>query len=84
MRNSVLLNCGDNFLVTLPSISSETCEIYSSLILGTDVFRDWPLLGCSSCVFLVTVANFRLFHKVATSLKEKCNPVKKAEVLFIC
>ena len=59
MRDSVLLNSWDSFLLTLPSISSETCAIYSSLILGTDVFRDWPFLGFSSCVSLVTAANFR-------------------------
>ena len=35
-------------------MSSKTCVICSSLILGTDVFRDWPFLGCSSCVSLVT------------------------------
>ena len=44
MRDSVLLNSWDSFLVSLPSISSETCVIYSSLILGKDVFRDWPFL----------------------------------------
>ena len=65
MRDSVLLNSWDSFLVTLPSISSETFVIYSLLILGTDVFRDWPFLGCSSCVCLVTAANFRLFLNVA-------------------
>ena len=65
MRDSVLLNSWDSFLLTLPSISSETCVVYSSLILGTDVFRDWPFLGCSSCVSLVTAANFRLFLNVA-------------------
>ena len=65
MRDSVRLNYWDSFLVTLPSISSETCVIYSSLILGTDVFRDWPFLGCSSCVSLVTAATFRLFLNVA-------------------
>ena len=65
MRDSVRLNSWDSFLVTLPSISSEICVIYSSLILGTDVFRDWPFLGCSYCVSLVTAANFRLFLNVA-------------------
>ena len=65
MRDSVLLNSWDSFLLTLPSISSESWVIYSSLILGTDVFRDWPFLGCSSCVSLVTAANFRLFLNVA-------------------
>ena len=58
MRDAVLLNSWDSFLVTLPSISSETCVIYSSLILGMDVFRDWPLLGCSSCVFFCNGCQF--------------------------
>ena len=84
MRDSVLLNSRDSFLVTLPSISSETCVIYSSLILGTDVFRDWPFLGCSSCVFLVTAANFRLFLNVGIFLKEKCYAVMKTELVFLC
>ena len=70
MRDSVLLNSWESFLVTLPSISSETCVIYSSLILGTDVFRDWPFLGFSSCVPLVTAANFRLFLNVANFWRE--------------
>ena len=65
MRDSVLLNSWDSFLVTLHSSSSGTCVIYSSLILGMDVFRDWPFLGCSSCVSLLTAANFRLFLNVA-------------------
>ena len=65
MRDSVWLNSWDSFLLTLPSISSESCVIYSSLILGTDVFRDWPFLGFSSCVSLVTAANFRLLLNVA-------------------
>ena len=65
MRDSIRLNSWDSFLVILPSISSETCVIYSSLILGTDVFRDWPFLGFSSCVSLVTAANFRLFLNAA-------------------
>ena len=64
MRDSVRLNSWDSFFVTLPSISSETCVIYSSLILGTNVFRDWPFLGYSSCISLVTAANFRLFLNV--------------------
>ena len=65
MRDSIRLNSWDSFLVILPSISSETCVIYSSGILGTGVFRDWPFLGFSSCVSLVTAANFRLFLNVA-------------------
>ena len=69
MRDSVLLNSWDSFSLT--AISSENGVIYSSLILGTDVFRDWPFLGCSSCVSLVTAANFRLFLNVAIFLKGK-------------
>ena len=84
MRDSVLLNSWDSFLVTLPSISSETCVINSSLILGTDVFRDWPFLGFSSCVSLVTAANFRLFLNVAIFLKGKCYAVMKTELFCIC
>ena len=61
MRDSVLLKSWDSFLVTVPSISSEIYVIYSSLILETDVFRDSPFLGCSSCVSLVMAANFPLF-----------------------
>ena len=70
MRDSVLLYSWDSFLVTLPSISSEICVIYSSLILGTDVFRDWPFLGYSSWVSLVTAAIFRLFPNVAIFWRE--------------
>ena len=71
MRNYVLLYSWDSFLVTLPSISSESCVICSSLMLGTDVFRDWPFLGFSSCVPLVTAANVRLFLNVAIFSKKK-------------
>ena len=65
MRDSVRLNYWDIFLLTLPSIFSESFVIYSLLILGTDVFRDWPFLGFSSCDSLLTAANFRLFLNVA-------------------
>ena len=84
IRDSVLLNSFESFLVTLPSISSETCVIYSSLILGTDVFRDWLFLGCSSCVSLVTAANFRFFLNDAIFLKRKCYAIMKTELGFIC
>ena len=75
MRDSVLLKSWDSFSVTLPSISSEACVIYSALILGTDVFREWPFLRCSSSVSIVTAAKFRLFLNVAIFLKEKCYSV---------
>ena len=41
MRNSVLVSSWDSFLVTPPSISSETCVVYSSVIPGTNVFVLW-------------------------------------------
>ena len=84
MRNSVLLNSWDSFSVTLPSISSKTCVIYSLLILGTDVFRHWPFLGCYSCVSPVTAANFCLFLNVAIFLKGKCYAAMRTELVFIC
>ena len=71
MRDYILLYSWDSLLVTLPSISSESCVIYSSLILGTEVFRDWSFLGFSSCFSLVTAANFPLFLNVAIFLKGK-------------
>ena len=47
------------------------CVINSSLNLGTDVFSNWPFLGYSSCVYVVTAANFRLFLNVAIFFEEK-------------
>ena len=84
MRDFVLLNSWGGFLVTLPSISSEIPVSFSSLILGTDVFRGWPFLGCSSCVSLLTGANVRLFLNVVIFLKGKCHQVLKTELVFIC
>ena len=68
-RNSTNLdrapkNSWDSFLVALPSISSETCAIYSSAIPGADEFCDWLFLGYS-CVSLHRAANFRLNLNVA-------------------
>ena len=79
-----LLNSWDNFLENLPSISSETCVICSSEIPATDVYCDWPFLGCSCCVSLATAANFRLFLNVAIFWREKCYSVLKTESVFIC
>ena len=64
MWDTVLLNSGDSFLVTLPSISSKTCAIYSSLIPGADEFCDWLLLGYT-CVSVAIAAICRLFLNVA-------------------
>ena len=85
MRDTVRLNFLDSFLVTLPSISSEICVIYSSLILGTDVFRDWPFLGFSSCVCLLPAANFLLSVSQCGYLsKGKCYAVIKTDIVSIC
>ena len=65
MRDFALLNSWDSFLMIRPSISLETCVMYSSLILGTDVFRDRLFVGCSSSVSLATAARFCLFFIVA-------------------
>ena len=68
------------FLVNPPSISSETCMIYSSVIPGTDVFCDWLFLGYS-CVSPETAANFRLFLIVAI-FEAKSSTVAKIEISF--
>ena len=60
MRDYVLLNSSDSFSVTLPSISSETCAIYSSVIPGADEFCEWLFLGYS-CVSLDKAAKFAIF-----------------------
>ena len=71
MWDSFLLNYWDSFLLTLPSMSSKTCVISSSLIQGTDVFRHWPFLGIASCFSPATAANFRLFLNFAIFWKTK-------------
>ena len=83
MQDSRLMNSWDSFPVTPPSVSSETRVIYSSLILGMSVFRDWPFLGSYFCVYLGTAANFRLFLYVAIFLKEKRSSVVKTELSFL-
>ena len=70
IRDSVRLNSFESFLITLPSISSETCETYSWAISGSSVFCNWPFLAFSA-VFLETAANFLLILKVAMILRKK-------------
>ena len=72
MQDSVLMKSWESFFVTLPSFSSETCVIYSSVAPGTDVFRDWLFLGCS-CVSLDTAASNFLFLTDATFWGERFN-----------
>ena len=80
MRDFVLLNSWYSFLVNLPSISSETCATYSSVILGADEFCDWLFLG-NSCVSLDTAANFRLFLNVAIFGRFNCG---EHWILLVC
>ena len=70
LRDSVRLNYLENFLMTLPSLSSETWEMYSGAIPGSSVFCDWLFLVLSG-VSLETAANFFLFLSVAMILREK-------------
>ena len=69
IRDSVRLNSWDSFLLTSPSISSETWVMYYSVIPGTHVFCDW-LFPAISCVSVETAANFRLFLGVSINLEE--------------
>ena len=78
MRDYVLLNSFESFLVTLPSISSETWEIYSWVSSGSRTFGALPLLVLSG-VSLETAANFLLFLNVAIKLGEKVFSVVKTE-----
>ena len=70
MRDSVLLNSFESFLITLPPISLETREIYSGSLPESSVFCDWLLLVFSG-VSLETAASFLLFLKVTMILREK-------------
>ena len=81
MRDSVLLQSWDNFLVTLPSTFSENFAIHSSVIPGPDEFCDWLFLGYS-CVLLDTTANFRLFLNVAI-FGEKVNSGETELFVFL-
>ena len=69
IRDSVLLNSWDIFVVILPSISSETCVMSSSVIPGTNMHCDWPFVGCS-CVSLKLLPTFAGFLMLP-SLGEK-------------
>ena len=80
--DSVLLKYWVSFLMTLPTISSEACLIYSSLIFGTDVFSEWPFHGCSFCVFLATTAKLDVFLQCCHLLKAKGYAVVRAELVF--
>ena len=79
IRDSNWLNSWDSFLVTLPSISSDTWVMYSSVIPGTNVFGAWLFLAFS-WVSLETAANYRFFVSVAIISEEgKSSTVVKTE-----
>ena len=74
------------FLVIFRQFGDVLSYLYARTLRGytaTDVFRDWPFLGFSSCVSLVTAANFRLFLNVAIFLRLKCYAVMKTELFCI-
>ena len=82
MHDSVRLTFRESFLVTLPSIFSETWVMYSSAIPGLSVLCDWLFLVFSG-VSLETAANFLLFINVAIILREElCQLWKLNWVLF--
>ena len=70
IRASIRLKSWESFLVTLPSISSETWVMHSSAIGEINVFCDWLFLVFSG-VSLEVVADFLLFFNVAIILREK-------------
>ena len=51
MRDSVVFISRESFFVILPSISSETCAIKSSVTPGAAEFCDWLLLGYSFAAY---------------------------------
>ena len=81
MRDSVRINSWESFLLTLPSISSETWVMYSSAIPGLSVFCDWLFLVFSG-VSLETAAKFPLFLNVAMILREKLCQLRRLNWLF--
>ena len=81
MRDSVRLNSLEIFLVTLPSISSQTWEMYYWAIPGSTVFCDWLFLVTSG-VSLKIAANFFLFLNVAMVLREKLCHLWKLKWFF--
>ena len=82
IRNSVFLKAWNSFWMILPSISSITCVIHSSLILGTDGFSERPSLGSSSFVFFLGCCQIWFASQFCLLLKEKRSRVLKIELLL--
>ena len=70
IRDSVRLKSFERFLVTLPSIFSETWDMYSWAIPGSSMFCDWLFLVFSR-VSLETASNFLFFLNVVMIPREK-------------
>ena len=81
IRDSVRLISLESFLVTLPSISSETWDIYYWAISGSSVLYDWLLLVFLS-LFLETAAKLLIFLNVAHDSEGKVLSVVKTELKF--
>ena len=82
MRDSVRLNSFESFLVTLPSISSETWKMYLWAIPRSSVFCHWLFLVLSD-VSLETAANFLLFLKVAMIMRKKFCQLQRLNWSFL-
>ena len=70
MRDCVQINSWESFLVTLPSIFSETRVMYFSAVPGLGVLCESFFLVVSG-VSLETAARFLIFLNVAIILREK-------------
>ena len=70
------------FLLNLHSISWDIREIYCFLIPRTDVFRDWPFVGCFSGDSLKTAANFRSLSPLPFFWMRNYSTVVKIDSLF--
>ena len=82
IRDSVQLSSFESFLVILPSIFSETWEVYCWANSGSSVFCD-RLFVVFSGVSLETAANFFLFLNVTMILREKLYQQWKLNWSFI-
>ena len=76
MRFSVLLNSCENFLMTLPSISSEIWVMLSSCDLATFEFNATLLMRCSSYFSLFNATSFLLFLRDAFSTGKEFSKIK--------
>ena len=81
IRLFILLNSWDNLFVTLPSISSDTWVIHSSITLATVEFCDWLYLSDPSWLSLATAANFFCSLRLPFR-RENYGTVSKTELVY--